>query len=235
MKRAFFKLGEVIELRTHTAESSFRLNLNVSKWRDEPRWEFKLEDVQDGKKQLKRDIGTTITITDLLPGVRKELELPDFPLDLLDEFTTRHRDAINRGFKLSVNSVRAQKTAFQLLASKSSQYQEYRHETVAPVRVKIACGIADNRPGTAKIEQSLSNGRMVLKSNQTPTTGWRSGSNVMIPATGQFSRFRGFVSFDSTDASRVPWKTTKAGLDEDSPIWEKGREKQDGVGNATGH
>jgi hypothetical protein len=39
----------------------------------------------------------------------------------------------------------------------------------------------------------------------------------------QFSRFRGYAFFDSDDPSRLPWTTTKTGVDADNGIWRSTR------------
>jgi len=36
---------------------------------------------------------------------------------------------------------------------------------------------------------------------------------------GQFARFRGYVFLDATDASLLPWNTTKTGVDIDTDVW----------------
>ncbi|MBF0334409.1 MAG: hypothetical protein HQL40_12310, partial [Alphaproteobacteria bacterium] len=45
---------------------------------------------------------------------------------------------------------------------------------------------------------------------------------TLIPSYhNQFSRFRGIVSFDSSDSSRIPWNTTKSDVDQDNLVWQK--------------
>ena len=64
------------------------------------------------------------------------------------------------------------------------------------------------------------NGRLVLGSDQTDATGWGEGNGRTIPKYhNQYARFRGYVFFDCDDAGRLPWNTTKSGVDRDSTIY----------------
>ena len=72
------------------------------------------------------------------------------------------------------------------------------------------------------------NDRLVLKADRSSTTGWREefedpnlGTAVKIPkAHSQFSRFRGYVFFESDDLSLLPWNTKKSGINENSDIYQ---------------
>src|SRR5947209_4184851 len=228
MKRAFFKLGRTIDLESVTSNSRFALHLPVSRWENEDEWEFVLHDVVDGKRQRQSDVGTRIEITELLPAVADEVSDDQFPHELLDELAQLHRDAINKGFRLEVNGIRAHRQSFSLLvgAGIAPAYEEYEHRNgAAPVRVRIACGIAQSEPGTAGWDV-VCNGRTVMKSDQSPVTGWRAGGEIFIPSYhNQFARFRGIVLFDSTDAGRVPWNTTKTRLNQDSDVWREAKRR----------
>jgi len=54
------------------------------------------------------------------------------------------------------------------------------------------------------------NGRMVIRADQTLTTGWGMSGEKSIPKYhNEFARFRGFTYFTSENASLLPWNTTK--------------------------
>jgi hypothetical protein len=58
---------------------------------------------------------------------------------------------------------------------------------------------------------------MVLANDQSIVTGWGETKGGSIPKYhNQFSRFRGYVFFDSAEAAALPWNTTKTGVDLDS-------------------
>jgi hypothetical protein len=72
----------------------------------------------------------------------------------------------------------------------------------------------------------ICNGRVILEADRRNTTGWgvveEETSSVYIPSFhNQFARFRGIVTFDSDDSTRVPWNTTKTDVDQDNAIWQK--------------
>jgi hypothetical protein len=72
------------------------------------------------------------------------------------------------------------------------------------------------------------NGRFVLEADQSLKTGWGEigGERILIPKWHhQYSRFRGFVFFNSNDPARIPWNTTKTGIDSEAAVFKKVREK----------
>ena len=57
--------------------------------------------------------------------------------------------------------------------------------------------------------------------DQSIVTGWGEGNGDTIPKYhNQYAMFRGFVYFDCDEASKLPWNTTKTGLDVDSAIYQ---------------
>ena len=65
------------------------------------------------------------------------------------------------------------------------------------------------------------NGRMLLEADQTIITGWGEGGGETIPKYhNQYAMVRAYVFFDSDDASKLPWNTTKTGVDIDSSIFQ---------------
>jgi len=227
MKRAFFKLGSAFTIFSTTSNSRFTLQVDVERWRQKKEWEFVLQEVEE-TRQKASDVGTTIKIEPLLSGVAEEVEAEGFSTGLLDELVARHQEAINEGFKLSVDGIEAAKMPAVLLQSNEiipANVEFQVNGDGPPVRVRLVCGIGESRPGEAGWDV-LCNGRTVLKSDQTPVTGWGGSTDQRIPSYhNQFARFRGFAYFDCKDASRVPWTTTKTGLDHDSPIWRSARQR----------
>lgn len=207
MKRAFFKLGSAFQVESTTRESRFVLKVDVQKWRRKAKWEFVLDEIAESRQPAKA-VGTRISIEPLLPAVADEVGASGFSTALLDEIVASHQEAINEGFELSVDGIAAAKMPAVLLRSLEIAPANAEFEVNGdgdPVRVRLVCGIGESRPGEAGWDV-LCNGRTVLKSDQTPVTGWGDGSaDVTIPSYhNQFARFRGFAYFDCKDASRVP-------------------------------
>jgi len=87
MKRAFFKLGEQITVKSVALNSLFKIKINVPEWRDktdEKDWYFAFDSVTKEKHKLK-DTMTTITISGLKEDVKKQFSDPQFLIDLKNE------------------------------------------------------------------------------------------------------------------------------------------------------
>jgi len=225
MKRAFFKLGEEFRVTSVAKDSRFSLHVNVEEWaQDDTDWKFLLTGVQRGVEQNPAAVGTQIEIAPLLEAAKAELGKATFPLRLKDEIAERHQEAVDDGFLVSVGEMIVPPDPSFLLQSSELVPARVEFSTTpkpgqAPVQVRIVCGIAQSVPGRAGWDV-LCNGRAVLRSDQSAVTGWGGDGQQFIPSYhNQFARFRGFVFFDSPDASLVPWTTTKTGLEQDSPVW----------------
>ena len=96
-------------------------------------------------------------------------------------------------------------------------------QTGAPVKVKLYAGISE-RDLHAGGWYLFCNGRLVLRADQTMTTVW-GPAHGMRQYHPDFAFFRGYVYFDSDDASLLPWTTTKTGVDVDSPIYKHAQQE----------
>ncbi|MDE0242541.1 MAG: hypothetical protein OXQ84_20495 [bacterium] len=59
-------------------------------------------------------------------------------------------------------------------------------------------------------------------------TGWGTVTELKdgLPKyNNHFARFRGVVSFDCEDSGKMPWNTTKTGLDDSTVVWQRTYEK----------
>src|SRR5207244_11668807 len=65
------------------------------------------------------------------------------------------------------------------------------------------------------------NGRLIVEGEKTEITGWGwKEDGLKIPGFhGQFNYLRGYAYFDCDDAGRLPWNTTKTGVNTDSAIY----------------
>ena len=69
----------------------------------------------------------------------------------------------------------------------------------------------------------LCNGRVVVAADKTEMTGW--GTGILPYYHPKFRGFVGLVSFYSDDPLKLPWTTTKRGLNRDAPAYQKIRSK----------
>src|SRR5690606_39260576 len=73
LKRAIFKIGRSVEIRSSTTEASFEMRILVDEWVDADAWTFPLN-VDDPLLTA----GTEIRIGNLNPGVGSEFSDPTF-------------------------------------------------------------------------------------------------------------------------------------------------------------
>jgi hypothetical protein len=92
------------------------------------------------------------------------------------------------------------------------------------VKVRLVAGVDEPQAKEAGWYVAC-NGRFILVADQTIKTGWGETGTVVIPKMhGQFARFRGYAFFDSDDATRLPWNSTKTGLNTESDIYRSARD-----------
>jgi hypothetical protein len=226
MKRALFKLGRRFKIASATATSRFTVDIDVESWRRRDEWQFEFSTLEEGVRVPLGERGTSITVTALHPSVAKDFGLERFVSSLREELERRHQDVMDRGLAVSLNRIPLQVEVGELLYSRSLKpgFNELSFDGADPVVAKIWAGISESVPREAGW-YIFCNGRLVLGPDQTEVTGWGAGDGSTIPKYhNQFARFRGYVFFDSDDSSRLPWNTTKTGVDLDSEVYRRTRQ-----------
>jgi len=223
MKRALFKLGPDFEIRSVEATSDFVLKVNVPEWAAQPSWNFEFEDHHEGVEHDLTETGTTITVQPLHPEVSADFALDSFLPRLREELRLKHRESLGRGLRISLGTHSITTEPFTLLQSErihpAYRTLSFNGSASAPVTVNLYTGVSDSAPQDAGW-YVFCNGRLILGPDRTNITVWGEGRGRQIPSWHtQFSRFRGFAFFESDDARRLPWTTTKVGVDGNSPIW----------------
>lgn len=222
MKRAIFKMGKKFNVTSTWARSWFEVSENVEEWqnRDEEQWAFPIsyeeyaDDVPEGNR------GTTVKVCDLYDGVKNQFADPLFASKLEQEIADRHQTFLERGLNIKINGISVvpsvPKFAYTSDGSLLPAREEQPYDGVA---VRLFSGV-----GAKEVEKAgwyiYCNGRMVVKADQTSLTGWGEMGTTRIPRYHhQFSRFVGCAFFDSEDSSRLPWNTTKDGLDVEHDVY----------------
>lgn len=223
MKRALFKLGPVFQVRSVEATSDFVLNVNVPEWQNETSWDFTFDEFHEDVEHASSDTGTTITVEPLHPEVSTDLGLESFLPRLREELRLKHRESIGRGLRISLGGHAISAEPFTLLRSvrirPAYRRLSYNGSGNAEVQVRLYAGLSTSAPQEAGW-YVLCNGRLILGPDRTNMTVWGEGGGRQVPSWHtQFSRFRGYAFFESEDAGRLPWTTTKVGVDGNSPIW----------------
>lgn len=227
MKRALFKLGEAFEVRSRATHDQFDLKLRVANWVDSDSWRLPLENVETGQERIARDRGTTIIVRPLKPEIGRELQRDPVINDLKTQLAERHQRSIARGLVVRVNASKLTAKEPQIVHSRRiSPYvgkSSLNGRAREPIKIAIVCGVS---PGSQREGgwYVYLNDRAVLLADKTAQTGWGEDDERRIPRYhGQYGRFRGFAFLSCKDTTRLPWNTTKTGLDADDPIYRKVR------------
>ena len=94
MKRALFKLGNQIHIDSKTETESFKLTINVEKWKRELEWKFKIDDFESSLSEP----GTKIVVTDLHEPVSNKFSVTNFGTNLEKEIEATHENSMAKGF-----------------------------------------------------------------------------------------------------------------------------------------
>jgi hypothetical protein len=234
MKRALFKMGRTFEVSSRATTSQFIVRIDVDEWRvkrdpdGKDIWEFEFAELQT-ELEPTEEPHTTITITNLNDAVSKEFANPQFLKQLKLELEGAQKTVLDNGLAMTLNGMPLDHDPLQLLSSEylqpASPKFNYFEDTDHPVHVQLYAGLSKDE-NTEMGWYVFCNGRSVLEADTTFLTGWGEG----IPnAHYQFKLFRGFAYFDCDDASKLPWNTTKTGIDVDSPLYKAVRQKMIGT------
>lgn len=220
MKRALFKMGNWFRVESKSADSRFVVEVDVEQWSREEDWSFEFRELDEGTLEVAQDEqGTAITIEQLHDNVSSSFALENFRSKLREELEQAHIESMDRGLSVTLNGIPLRSDPLELLNSeelKPALMEISYKDGLSPVKVKIFAGIARSDPSSAGW-YVFCNGRLVLGQDQSNITGW---GEAIPKYHNQYSRFRGYVFFDSDDAGNLPWNTTKTGVDSDSPIYQ---------------
>lgn len=209
MKRTLFKLG-----RKFTVESfkdhSFSINVDVKEWIKNSNWFFEfnenIENVSKGE--------TYIYSYDLFEESIDAFSNPSFLSDLKSQIESAHFKAINKGLKIYLNDILLDRKEIKI----------YNSEYIKPIKIEynfegvdiiISAGIAErdlHRGGW----YIICNGRLIEEAEQTSKTGWSNGLPAYHP---DYAFFRGIVEFKAENSYKLPWTTTKTGVDADHKVY----------------
>lgn len=221
MKRAIFKIGKRIKIKSQTISDGFTVDLDVDKWVTDKNVDWKIPYEVIGPATDISKTGTTIEISDL----RDEIQI------LLQNNTsiTRLKNAVSEtypfylGKYIDVTINNEQVPIKELLFGESNEIKpaiETWRE--GDVEIIVICGMLPRTKEIWTSENSgwymLCNGRVVVYADKTRLTGW--GISGMLPQFMPKNRgFLGMVFFTSNNPEMLPWNTTKRGLNTESPVF----------------
>ncbi len=215
MKRAFFKIGNNIEIESKSKESYFKVNINVGDWRKEDNWDFSFSEIKEGMNNRLKDTYTKIVITEIHDEINERLISTTFQ-KIRGELSYEQMINLNNGLNLILNESKIIEPELSIISNELIKPRIWEQEFPKGLRVNVIAGIsdADTNKGGWYI---FCNNRMVLGPERSEITGWsKKGSLGMPQYHSQYNRFRGFVFFSAKDSSLLPWNTTKTSMDLDS-------------------
>lgn len=239
MKRAIFKMGNIVAMQSSTGTESFSLDLNVDQWRKDPQvhvdddgheiveWSFSLNHVMRAGSTVAA--GTSIQITELYDGIARQFDNPAFTERLRRMIARDYAFILSRGLEVEVNGTAI--TAVMPVMRESSDFAPFRHfEDIDGVRIEITVGLADPPPddtsATARNPDSgvygwyvVCNDRVVVSADKSTDTGW--GVKPVPAWHPQYIGFMGVVRFDSNQPEKLPWKTTKRDVESSNTFYQR--------------
>lgn len=167
---------------------------------------------------------TTQAITELSDDSKLSFDNDTFITTLQKEIELEHMLNINKGLKIKIGDYTLKSNHITLVNDDNIK-PTYWEKIEKNQTVKILAGIStkDAEDGGWYI---FCNDRLILGKNKTEETVWTGSKGDGVPLWhAQYFRFRGYVFFEAEDSSRLPWNTTKTGMDLDSPYYKEVRAK----------
>ena len=228
MKRAIFKLGKLIEVRSHpTGEQAFRVPIDVDDWlsRSNNDWDFDIESDDPLPSP-----GVSISVGQLHPDVADQFGAPEFEKRLRRILGRDYLIPLMRGLTITVNGNRVESWEIELVHGAGFQPMRQSFSDGA-VEVEIIAGVlADEANADSESKDARSrgvqksgwyvacNGRVVAAADTSLVTGWGS----QLPKWhAQYNGFAGFVFFVSKNAALLPMTTTKRDVDVSSGLYRR--------------
>lgn len=224
MKRAFFKIGSFISVHSVTENSCFDIDIDVPDWLAiANKWEFEFkEDTLQEETLQTGETGFSVKITELSEDAKSSFVNGQFVNLLQKEIEYEHMLNIGKGLTIIINGYKLKETNVALVYNDDIK-PTYWEKTVDEMTVKILAGIS------TKSEDEggwyvFCNDRLILAKDKSANTVWTGSKGDGVSLWhAQYHRFRGFVFFEAKDSSKLPWNTTKTGMDMDSPVYQKVR------------
>ena len=225
MKRALFKFGRYFEVHSTTRNQRWSMKVDVDDWEEDPDWHFDFDDIEDDLNNPEEECGTYILVKKLRPEVAARFTQSYFRRSLTETIRSHQRQFLAFGLAIDFEGTHLTNTDLRMRTgghfSPAIEEVTFDEKSDKPIAVRIVVGLGESVPSQAGW-YIVCNGRVVLSADRSEETGWDTVSEQKegIPKYhNQYSRFRGVVFFNCQSSRKLPWNTTKTGLDTSSPIW----------------
>lgn len=228
MKRAIFKIGRQIVVRSSTDTEAFEVPIDVEEWASRPPVKTDAGEFEDWDFELNRiDVtspGTAIKITELNPDMATQLADPTFTNDLVKTIARDYSLFLQQGMSIRVNKSDVKPYPYALL--EGDEFAPINTKYVDEgVTVEIIAGTSKVPPDddTADLPYNpeveyygwfvACNERIVLAGDKTQKTVWGDETAKFPTWHPQYNGFMGLVKFSAANPSLLPWTTTKQDVD----------------------
>jgi hypothetical protein len=228
LKRAIFKLGRDIVIRSDHIDGGFDMHLNVDEWETDPTqpWTFPLTTRQPADKD---SCGTCIAVSRLNEDAIRRLSDGLFINQLRESIARTYAFYMPKYVNIYVNEEIVDQITFDVGANRTTQVF-----AVDGVSCAVSAAIAEPQGGVFRDRTAgwfvFCNGRNAIYADKTPLTGWSTPGSGLPIFQPKHRLFVGTVFFVSQDPEKLPWTTTKSGINEDSSIWQEAKRRMIVVG-----
>lgn len=228
LKRAIFKIGNDFFMESHSEEDGFSSHLkDVRGWseKDETLDDWKIPIKKLAAAESEKDAGTSITIRDLRDEVKMRINDGTVEGRLLTLIGQTYALYLDRYIRVKLNDQVVK--PFEIPIGESQDvtpaHDEFQDDGV---KVRLFASLSAQPKAETAGWYVLCNGRVVVHADKTELTGWSSGLQQFHT---KFVRFLGLAFFQSKNPLLLPWTTTKRGLNRESSVYQKARNRMVGV------
>lgn len=239
MKRAVFKLGRDIRIRSTFSDSdgstlAFAVPIHVETWlkNTDPQWDFDIVDDQN----LDTD-GVEVVVQELTNTAKTSFGDPAFIENLRRMIARDYSLYLNRGLRITVGERPVTGIEIKLLQSQEFVPLRVKYDdssNAETVAVEIVGGMVALPPDSVEPDEKSNgdrrygwyvacNGRIVLAADKSAVSGW--GTPGWPQWHGQYKGFLGIVLFSAPSTVALPLTTTKRSVDLTSEIYRRAQIK----------
>jgi hypothetical protein len=243
MKRAIFKMGLSASVVTKNANETFCVDIPVD-WVKNDDWKFTLKDVSEVPDSLV-DGGTIIKITHLTSTCKAQWRdskaIEQYINRLVSNIRQSYSFIIEKGFEITVNDIIIKANPIQIKFEDNKEKKGIKpyiyFDEIDGVKVSLTVGMYTSLLSADEIEEHdegkrssddagwtiICNDRVILYNDKSHVTGW--GEAGVPKYHTQFISIKGLVFFECSDPEKLPTTTTKRGINLNSEIYAKVKER----------
>ncbi len=234
MKRAILKMGKRSTVHSHHKDDTFEVKITPEWLDNDDNWKLHFENVEP----MLESHGTRIQVTDLDEAVREQFCNDLFKKKLREKVSGAFAMLISRGFEITINDKIVVTHIPTLLwqdnvAEGGEVIRPYVYrDIIDEVEVYIAVGFREEDRTSDDEDEAkryyttdaagwtvACNDRVVLYCDKSEQTGW--GTGRVPEYHTQFIKIAGFAEFRSKDTGKLPFTTTKHGINQQAKVFLK--------------